>query len=267
MTGTNHGPNRRAVNRNGAGMPFQPNVYGNTYHKANEARGSTYVKGQRTATGNFSTAGTIEVAPWALDALNKTGRPPNTKNTHCGRGHEYVEGSFDVRKDMAGYEHRRCKICKAEIASKTRASRTSDTRARLRESNARTARERRAAKKLGVTVEEYRATLEQVVIVKKNPLDYLKTTAEQAAASDAVNFAVDDRGRPRCETDPDAFTDVDNITSKQARILCGKGTRNECPLMEECLRVGLVEGVGDTKPEGLWIYGGHVLQNGKIVEV
>lgn len=224
-------------------------------NKGNWDHGSITVKG--------SAVGTMEVDAWALDATSKKSKRSGAHfgdRTACSRGHEYVTGSFSWKIDnKRGTPIRICLICKAARARAERANMTPEARDRMREVNARWNRDKRAAKKLGITVKEYRLRIGDVDIAKKNPLDYLRSTTEQGQAQDAVDYAVDQRGRPKCEKNPDAyFGDDIPPSNEQAAKMC-----EGCPIMVECLaRMKLsipIEGAG-------WmVAGARVFNDGKLV--
>jgi len=202
-----------------------------------------------------SVVGTYEIDPWVLDALEKKGRPPNTKNTECAAGHKFVEGSYRDYVNAVGYTERRCLICKAEKAKAYKSSLSRHTRDRINERESQLARERRAAKRLGIPVEDYRATLGNTDI-KKNPLAYLITTPEEGKAQDAVNYAVDDRGRPKCEPHPEDYFSDTEMSNEDAKRLCGG-----CPLVVECLAR-----MKSAAPIGSWMVAGQrVFYDGKMI--
>lgn len=120
---------------------------------------------------------------------------------------------------------------------------------------------RRGAKRAGLTVEEFKQSPEGQDIVKPNALEKFILTPKQAAAQDAVGFAVDQKGRPKCEADPDAYSfDHDNIPSKEYAEAACVG----CPLLENdvCLKRGRA-GVGYYH---VTIFGGKVFVDDKEVK-
>ncbi len=173
--------------------------------------------------------GTINVAPWAIKASKaQTTRTRNGNELRdaCGKGHKYVEGSYRMQKDSNGRLSRRCKICARERGRENDAKRklhqTPEERAKIVEYS----RMRRAAKRLGMPIGEYREKF--AVAIKKNPLDSFKLNPEQSEKQEKLNHVVDLGSRPKCETDPDSYFGEldDKITDEQALSLC-----EGCPLM------------------------------------
>lgn len=216
-----------------------------------------------------SAVGTMEVDAWALDATSKKSKRSGAHwgdRTQCSAGHEYTEATEDKSASYSwridpkrGTPIRRCLECERATKKKSRQNRSDDARDSIRQRDAQWKRDKRAALKLGLTVAQYRAQVGDTAIVKKNPLDYLRTTEEAGKAQDRVNHAVDARGRTRCMINPEPyFGDDEPPTNEDAQRLC-----RDCPIMVECLaRMKLsipIEGAG-------WmVAGGRVFNDGKIV--
>lgn len=201
--------------------------------------------------------GTFTVAPWVESALSQTGRGRKNngfkERDACGRGHLYSEGRFYIGKDGC----RRCNVCTA-ANQRNRKLKCSPDEAERRGERARISkRENYAARRAGISVADWRAQFGDT-IAKKNPLAYLAMTGDAAYASDMVNERVDALGRPRCESTPDAYTDVDeSVSIADAKRMCAG-----CPLMGtgDCLAYGRLI-VPDV---GRWIFEGKLFIDGKI---
>lgn len=180
--------------------------------------------------------------------------------TACGRGHEYVEGSWTYITDTMGRRSRRCVECRKLNKARQRSPEQRD-----KETLAQAMKRARAR----LSPEEY-ALWEIKNLAKKNPLDYLKLNEEQAAASDALNFALDkQKSKMACqkpvriihptsgkEVDSFPFIDIDErvpYSAEQAKAMC-----EDCPVFKQCnpyakaLRppVGVLGGISwvDRKP-------------------
>lgn len=174
--------------------------------------------------------GTIGVASWVNDALSKQNRRGNgyQNKTECKNGHKYEKGSYKMVKTHGVFFARECIQCKRDTRKKSRENRTPEQRAKIAEYD----KARYAAKKLGISVKEYRDTYEAAI--KKNPLDALKLNPEQAKAQEQVNFFIDNKREAgekvtlKCQDDPDAyfFEPGTKVSDKKAQALCAG-----CPLV------------------------------------
>lgn len=212
----------------------------------------------RSAMAGNSVVGTYEIAPWALHATSKTGKGRRNngykEREACGRGHKYVEGSWSYQK-KDGYDIRRCLVCQRARVEEQKSD--PEWANRRREAGRIQAIVAREAKKLGITTAEYRKLMGNN-IGKKDPLASFMVTGPEAVAQDRVNQAVDDRGRPKCESNPDAyFSDSDTeLSTQDAKKMCAG-----CPVVVECL-----ERMKFSVPTtGSMVAGGRLFVNGKLV--
>lgn len=205
-----------------------------------------------------SVRGTYEIDPWAIHATAKTGKGRRNngfkERDACGRGHKYVDGSWSYQK-KDGYDIRRCLVCQRARVEKQKTD--PEWAARRREQNRIQAIITREAKSLGITNAEYRKLMGNN-IGKKDPLASFMVTGPEAAAQDRVNQAVDDKGRPKCESDPDAYfyDDYSAVSDKDVAKLC-----EGCPIIVECLaRMKF-----SPPSTGVMVAGGRMFVDGKLV--
>lgn len=181
--------------------------------------------------------------------------------THCNNGHEFTPENTTIRKDGGGRRCRACGNLRKQAGRKKSVNRTVQAISRER---------RYIAEARAKLSPEAFAVWEREYLAKKNPLEYLKLNPEQAATSDALNFALDkQKSKMACqkpvriihptsgkEVDSFPFIDIDErvpYSAEQAEAMCA-----DCPVLKQCnpyakaLRppVGVLGGISwvDRKP-------------------
>lgn len=191
----------------------------------------------------------------------------------CVNGHPWKAETTALRSDHRG---RVCLICKREQRQAQRASKTPDERVRLRAVAVQRLKEVRAAKRLGISAQEYRRSIgtETDLASKQDekansPWNSLKPKGDARDALADLNLALES-GRTNCFKRPAEFADFDDPRFPDEWVA---GNPRPIPslaerkiLCEDCFAFDLCRNYGRVAKPDFGIFGSDMYVGGKIYE-